>query len=157
MLLVSKIATKQKSRCANFESASSQNSKSSLLGLPWGIVGDTTNHSLNPMFVSMPRPEGHTQEIHFRWLQMMYLACLACATSRLVLLTKTGNFALCYFSVLPGKKFIQGGRVICTLCIIAHHKPTFQSCVLWTKSFQPNNAAPSQNFLTKYEQNWAPI
>ncbi len=39
--------------------------------------------------------------------------------------------------------------------IIAHQKPTFQSCALWTKSFLAHNATPSQNLLTKYEQYWA--
>ena len=39
--------------------------------------------------------------------------------------------------------------------IVAHSNTTFFCTVIWTKSFLPHNAAPSQNLLTKYEQNWA--
>ncbi len=65
----------------------------------------------------------------------------------------------CYTSTIRKwvqQKYLKGGHMICTLYIIAHHKPTFQSYALWTKSFLLHNAMPSQNLLTKYEQNWAP-
>ncbi len=41
--------------------------------------------------------------------------------------------------------------------IIAHSNTIFFYTVIWTKSFLPHNATPSQNLSTKYEQNRAPF